>query len=259
MSAGQTEELAQVGEGMCNDLLIRTLNEFHPDDMPAGGFVVKLARVAPISQLRERLAVRLEVPVEGISFAFEGRELDNEKTIAENGIVEPGPAARRAGTKVTIIFMLADGVELGAVLQRRERDRQVQEEENAERRRLEQEARERAAKAKQEEAEAKAKEEAAARAEAEAKQQEAAMEADRCVVQCAPLGDETNLQEVRTSKSATVIQLAQQISEQQGMRSSGGILRLTCNGNELVAASTLRASNIEEGAEIYYYWEAAHE
>ena len=37
------------------------------------------------------------------TFAYEGEEMDEQKTIQENGICEPGPAARRAGARVELL------------------------------------------------------------------------------------------------------------------------------------------------------------
>lgn len=252
-SAGLVEDIGKVGDGAANDLLLKPLNSLGDPDLPPGGFSVKLARISPVGLLRPLLCERLKVPENGVSFAFEGRELVDDKTVAENGIVEPGPAARRSGSKVNITFVLVDGVELGAVLEARRIEKEAQERATAARAEREKAAREQAEKTKWAEDRLKAQEKEKAEKEAEAKAQEAALEADRITVRCSPLGETAQI-EVRTSKNATVIQLASQIAEQQSIR-GGGLLRLTCNGNELAPGSTLRAANVEEGAEIQYYLE----
>lgn len=255
-SVGVVEELGQVGDGMCNDLLLRPLGEMHGEDMPPGGFAIRLERKAPVSRLRGRLCERLGIPENGVSFAVEGRELVDDKTIGDNGIVEPGPTARRAGTKVIITFMLTDGVELGAVVERRRSLREKEERAEAERRQQEQAVRQQAQARKQAEAEAKAKEEAQARAVAEAKAQEEATEADRITVHFIMIGED-GINQILTSKSTTVMELAAQIAEQMGMRTGRGMLRLLYNNGELATGSTLRAANIEEGTQIQCFWEDA--
>lgn len=255
-SFGVVEELGQVGDGMCNDLLLRPLGEMHGEDMPPGGFAIRLERKAPVGRLRPRLCERLGVPENGVSFGVEGRELVDDKTIGENGIVEPGPTARRAGTKVNICFMLADGVELGAVVERRKTQREEEERAEAERRQQEQAVRQEAQMRKQADAEAKAKEEAQARAVSEAKSQEEAREADRITVSYTMVGED-GITQILTSKSTTVMELAAQIAEQMGMRTGRGMLRLLYNNGELATGSTLRAANIEEGTQIQCFWEDA--
>merc|ERR1712129_50587 len=92
-----------------------------------------------------------------------------------------------------------------------------------------------------------------AKAEQE-KSQRLAEEADRMTVRCSPLGED-GFQNVETTRSATVLQLAHRIAQVMGMRLDGGLLRVIHNGQEPLGSSTLRAANIDEGAEIYYYVE----
>ena len=42
------------------------------------------------------------------TFAYEGEEMDEQKSIQENGIPEPGPAARRAGARVELLCLPLD-------------------------------------------------------------------------------------------------------------------------------------------------------
>jgi len=258
MSAAKTEELPQIGEGLCNAYHVKAVTGIHGEDMPSGGFVGMLAKSDPVGKLKEVLCQRLGVPFDGLSFACEGRHLEDGKTMGENGVLEPGPAARRAGAKINITFMMGDGIELGAVLQRRAAQQEEEAQREAERKASEQAAREAAANRAREEAEAKAKADAEAMAQAEQRARDAAREADRCVVRCAPLGmgegPDAGAQ-VRTFRSSTISELAQQISEQMGMRGTAGQLTLTFNGEILMGRTTLREANIADGATILYYWE----
>lgn len=256
-AAAETEDLGQIGEGMCNDYLLRPVNEMNGDGMPPGGFVGKLSRAAQVGKLREQLAERLGVPLDGLSFAFEGKELLDDRTIGENGITEPGPAARRRGTKVGITFMLKRGVELSATVQRRTLEREVQQAAEEEKKRNEEAAREAIASRARAEEDAKLKIEADAQAAAAASAREAAKEADRLTVRCAPLGTSGG-RAVITTRSTTVAQLGTQVQEEMGMRGEPGSgLCFTFNGNVLVERATLRESGIEEDSELYYYWVGA--
>lgn len=250
---GLVEELGQVGEGACNDILLRPLGE-HGEHLPAGGFFVKLGRKTPVGPLRACLCDRLGVPETGVSFVYEGRDLDDGKSIAENKITEPGPTARKAGTRVTITFMLSDGVELGAVIERRRQHEEELEGLALAQRLADEQARAEDDRKRKVAAELKAHEDAEKAKQEQEKAAQQAEEADRMVVRCAQLG-ETNLIEVQTSKGATVQQLAERIADAMGMRMTGGLLRVIHNDQLPLGTSTLRAANIEDGAEVYYYIE----
>jgi len=256
-AAAQTEELPQIGEGLCNAFHAKAVVAFNGEDIPEGGFVGMLAKTEPVGKLKDVLCQRLGVHYDGLAFACEGKQLHDAKTMGENGVLEPGPAARRAGAKISITFMLTNGVELGAVVQRRAAMAEEEAQRESELKAAEQAAKEAAAGRAKEEAEAKAKAEAEAMAQAEQRARDAAREADRCVVRVAPLGMGEGPEAgapVQTFRTSTISELAQQISEQMGMRDRGQ-LTLTHNGEILMGRTTLREANIADGAMILYYWE----
>lgn len=70
----------------------------------------RLSKAARVGALRRLLARELEVPVEAVGLSFDGSPLDDEGTLAENGVPEPGPLARRNGAKVHLALSLPDRV-----------------------------------------------------------------------------------------------------------------------------------------------------
>mmetsp|Transcript_148060 Transcript_148060/g.258265 ORF Transcript_148060/g.258265 Transcript_148060/m.258265 type:complete len:268 (+) Transcript_148060:100-903(+) len=248
------EDLPEVGSKPFNEYLITPLSDALAGEIPPGGFAGKMGRKEPVGMLREALATRLDVPKEGVSLVHEGRDLNDDKTIAENGIVEPGPAAKKKGAKIGVMFMLSAGVELGHVRRRREQEERDEQErleaERAEKDRIMRENAER----QQREAEEKAK--AAAEAEEKARLEQAAV-ADRCVLRCKPLdADGTDDPvEIHTLLSRQVREVALQIQTQVGMAGTGHLV-LVCNGNDLAAGATLRDAGVATGAEVLYFWQS---
>ncbi|CAE8701390.1 unnamed protein product, partial [Polarella glacialis] len=94
MSA-ETEELEPIGDEPWNAVQLRPVRAIYGEDMPSGGYVTKLAKSAHTALLKAALAAHLVVPEESLSLAYEGESLDESKTLKENGVSEPGPAARR--------------------------------------------------------------------------------------------------------------------------------------------------------------------
>mmetsp|Transcript_60304 Transcript_60304/g.166917 ORF Transcript_60304/g.166917 Transcript_60304/m.166917 type:complete len:417 (-) Transcript_60304:119-1369(-) len=63
-----------------------------------------LSRVGYLKVLSTALSQTIDLPSEAIMVTYEGRTLDHGKTLTENGVHLPGPAARRAGAKVELQF-----------------------------------------------------------------------------------------------------------------------------------------------------------
>lgn len=233
-----------------------SLSESFCGFMPSAGFTGKLSRAAPSGKLREALAKMLEVPTDGLSLVYEGKNLDDALTLRENGILEPGPAARKRGQgHICVMFMLGEGVELGAVKRDRQEAEEVYQKELNERLAAEKVTREQQ-KQEREVAEEKARQKAQeeARAEADAK----AAVADRCTLRCRLLdADEAQFHEVQTLLSRTVRDLALQICQDRNMRQDEhhvGNLVLVLGDNVLAAGSVLRDAGVKTNDEIVYFW-----
>eukprot|EP00929_Paragymnodinium_shiwhaense_P024887 TRINITY_DN15191_c0_g1_i2.p1 TRINITY_DN15191_c0_g1~~TRINITY_DN15191_c0_g1_i2.p1 ORF type:complete len:222 (+),score=72.24 TRINITY_DN15191_c0_g1_i2:364-1029(+) len=210
-----------------------------------------------MGMLKKALASRLGLPFDGVSLCYEGRDLDDDRTLRENGISEPGPAARRSGVKVGLTFMRHDGFELS--MARRIREEQEVSNEEA---RLEQERR---AKAEQEKAamEKRLEEEKAERERkaAEAAQRQAAggapaEEVPRMTLRVSPLGSSEG-EEIQVPVAASVGELAQQVSREMGQRRDenhqGGLL-LLYQGEVMQRNARLRDYGLRDGSEVSFFW-----
>ncbi|CAE7760345.1 unnamed protein product [Symbiodinium necroappetens] len=201
-----TEELPPIGGDPHNAVQMRPVRTTYGEDIPAGGYVVKMAKSAPLSDLKAAMAQKLSISEDTITFAYEGEEMDEKKTIKDNGIPEPGPAARRAGARVELQFLIRAGVEIGAQRARREAAEAAEE---AERLRVEEEALRRK---EEEEKRVKMEEEqkmAAKRkadAEAELRRQEEARRNNRCVLRCLEIGGGGG-KELVTASNLTVMEV----------------------------------------------------
>lgn len=223
--------------------------------MPAGGFSGRLARAAPSMKLREALAVSLEVPASGISLVYEGKNLEDAQTLKENGILEPGPAAKKRGQgRISMQFMLSEGVELGRAKRDKMQAAEVAQKEQIDRQAAQQKLLEEQ-RAAREEADQKAREVAAeeARAAAEAR----AAEQDRIALRCRLLdAAEADHHEVHCLLTHTVRDLAFQICQERGMRrdEAHDQIILVHGDNVLAAGMSLRDAGVKAGDEITYFW-----
>jgi len=223
--------------------------------MPAGGFSGRLARADPSSKLREALALSLEVPVSGISLVYEGKNLEDAQTLKENGILEPGPAAKKRGQgKISMQFMLSEGVELGRAKRDKMEAAEVAQKEMVDRQAAEQKLLEER-RAAREEADQKMREQAAEEAKIAADAQAAAQ--DRIALRCRLLdAAEADHHEVQTLLTVTVRDLAFQICQERGMRRDDehDQIMLVHGDNVLAAGMTLRDAGVKTGDEIVYFW-----
>jgi len=69
-----------------------------------GAYLLAMSKSTPLEVIRIPLAARLGLPSEAILLMYEGNTLDLAHTLSDNGVVLPGPAARRAGAKVELLF-----------------------------------------------------------------------------------------------------------------------------------------------------------
>jgi len=226
------------------------------ESVPSGGFVVKMAKAAKAEALKDALALRLNIEQGDVTLAHEGEDLDDQKTIKENSICEPGPAARRSGMKVVIMFMLDSRV-TDAVADARKKAKEdatvalMQGRLEAERSKKELEDRQR-----KEEEEAKARERRRLEEEAAEKQQADDRVKNRRVIRAAALGGGGG-QEVVTASNFTVQELARQLCRELGMlRDEGhqGGLLLLHNGQPLNGRQTLQEQGVQDGDEVLYFW-----
>lgn len=126
------------------------------------GIEVQMNIKVSLEDVRRGLCITLGVPHDAVMLMHDGNELDNEKTLSENGITLPGPMARRNGAKLTLRYGLKQSsldreesrkkAEEQAAqqaaqqeLNKQERLRRREEQLEAERRKMEQEAADRAA------------------------------------------------------------------------------------------------------------------
>jgi len=252
----RTEELEPIGGDPHNAVQLRPIRAIYGEDVPAGGYVAKVAKSAKMGELKVALAAKLAVPEEAVKLAYEGEDINEEKTLKENGVSEPGPSARRAGAKVNLMFMVADGVELGVQRSRREAEelaiaeQQAQAEENERLRKLQEEERIRI------ETEQKAMERKLQEEQAQAQRQEEALQSNRCVIRCAALGGGGG-QELVTASHLPICEVAKQLCRELGMlrddQHAGGLL-LLFNGQPLHGRQTLADAGVRNGDEVMYFW-----
>lgn len=236
-----SEELAPIDEPPYNEYrLTPVLDTHYTDGVPQGGFTGKMAKSSTASALKALLVERLGVPTEGISLVYEGKELEDSATLRENGIVEPGPAARRSGAKIHVRFAVSGGVELATVRLRR-----------LEAERLEREAQEHIAaerQARRAAAEAKIRED---NASAEAEAAETARARDGCTLRCAPLGGATG-QPIATTFSASVAEFSEQLKREMGMV-GGGEITLMFNDQVMPSRASLREIGVANQSEVVFF------
>lgn len=219
--------------------------------IPSHGFSGQLLKSSPVADLQRALADFVEVPVDAISLAYEGRDLQLSLTLRDNGISEPGPAARKAGVQVQLVFTLASGVLPGKVLRAKK---------------LKQEQAEEAARAAEAEAlrlraleEARrAEERRAAEARAQAEREEEALR-EQCSFRVQLFGgSDFSGVCVRMPKSLTVGVLVRQLMLDQGIQPSSevGIVLLTARGQPLTVQERVEHLG---GSRLKYYAETGPE
>lgn len=74
------------------------------DKLPAEAFIASMSKDAPLELLSERLCTAVGSPPDSVILMYEGSTLEPSKTLEDNSVNLPGPAARRRGAKVEISF-----------------------------------------------------------------------------------------------------------------------------------------------------------
>lgn len=250
------------------------------ESVPTAGFIGALAKTEPVMSLRIALAQALDVPAECLSIAADGKDLADDLTIKDNDMLEPGPAARRSGVRLEIVFDLGDAVP-GAVRRRKESEaREKQFIVDEEKRVKEERAREEAARRKVlEEAKRKEAEETQRRdAEAQRALQPAAGGARaqvarhyaagpaapgvRIFLRCYEVGSAAGAGFlVRMPSNGSVGQLAGKLVQQLGLQGGdvGVTLVFGAEGRPMDARHTLEHAGIACGARVMYYFDDSAE
>jgi len=73
-------------------------------DGKTDAYLLAMSKSSALEPICVPLAARVGVPSQAMLLMYEGTTLDLTKTLSDNGIVMPGPAARRAGAKVDLLF-----------------------------------------------------------------------------------------------------------------------------------------------------------
>jgi hypothetical protein len=69
----------------------------------AAGYMCKISKTTTVADIRAALIAKLGEKGKAVkAFAWDGNDIVDDKTLSDNGVTLPGPAARRAGTKLEI-------------------------------------------------------------------------------------------------------------------------------------------------------------
>lgn len=121
-----------VGDKPHFDVLLKSMvsnSMVHP-----AGYLAVIGRRANVGCVRKKLQDHLGVSEAALSeFVVEGKSIDDNKTLEENSIVLPGPAARRRGERIELMFELSemvlkqeqDAAELALAMQRRQEEKDL--------------------------------------------------------------------------------------------------------------------------------------
>lgn len=101
------EDIGEIGAKPHNDIQVKFMTP--QETLGVAGYVAKVGRNTPIGSLKEALVAKIDIPLDTLSLVIEGRNLEDDKTVKENGILEPGPAARKKGEKIQLLCVLTDG------------------------------------------------------------------------------------------------------------------------------------------------------
>mmetsp|Transcript_20851 Transcript_20851/g.39772 ORF Transcript_20851/g.39772 Transcript_20851/m.39772 type:complete len:497 (-) Transcript_20851:112-1602(-) len=136
--AESLEDIGEIGAKPFNDIQVRFMTPV--ESLGVAGYVAKVGRNTPVGALKEALVAKIDIPPDTLSLVIEGRNLEDDKTVKDNGILEPGPAARKKGEKIQLMCVLTDGTVPG-FSKRAAEEEKAREEAELIRRRKEEEAR----------------------------------------------------------------------------------------------------------------------
>jgi hypothetical protein len=86
-------------------------------ELDVSGYKFNASKEMPVGLIRQDIGAVMECPISYFSLAHEGKTLDDRKTVAENGVVEPGPAAMKKGTSIQFLLLLNPGCVPGYEMQ----------------------------------------------------------------------------------------------------------------------------------------------
>eukprot|EP00971_Amphidinium_carterae_P320162 6364196-Amphidinium_carterae.1 len=97
------QQLPDVGDAPFNDVaLVAAFDMSAETGLMTKCFFGKFGKACLVRDLKKQLADFVRIETDAIAFAYEGKTLDDNKTLSENGIVELGAAARRRGARIEI-------------------------------------------------------------------------------------------------------------------------------------------------------------
>jgi len=133
--------LGEIGEKADVPMLLMPMPGVPSGLVDPAGYTVKMGKSCKLADLKDILSAHLgpETRVMLTDFVYDGNDLNNNLTLKENNVPLPGPAARRSGEKVSLIFDLKRDVVEAMQEQQREMDRNLKLEDQ---RRIEKETRE---------------------------------------------------------------------------------------------------------------------
>mmetsp|Transcript_50080 Transcript_50080/g.119142 ORF Transcript_50080/g.119142 Transcript_50080/m.119142 type:complete len:267 (+) Transcript_50080:108-908(+) len=246
--APPTQELPSIGEAPFNDLsLVAAIDMPEQTGLKTRCFLVRMGKANKAKDLRDSIADFLKIERASIAFAYEGKTLEDAKTLRDNGIIELGPSSRRRGDRIEIKFILSSLVELPEAREKRLRDEEMRkaekEREQAARERLERERAERQDAQRQQE-----RQQEAERAEEERRQRE------RCVVRCSELGTTAGI-EIETTVTTSVGHFMEQLRAALNIR-QGGLVFTHQNGEQIEAnrGASLREVGIGHETALHYFY-----
>jgi len=98
-------DLHQIGENANIDVILKAHSPGDHSWLHAAGYTCKVSRTTTVGEIRAALVAKLSEKGQAVkAFAWNGKVLVDEKTLHDSGVTLPGPAARRAGAKLEILF-----------------------------------------------------------------------------------------------------------------------------------------------------------
>lgn len=122
----QPTDLGEIGEKADVPMLLMPMPGVPSGLVDPAGYTVKMGKNCKLVELKDILSVHLG-PEKGVlltDFVYDGNDLKNNLTLKENNVPLLGPAARRAGEKVNLIFDLKRNAVDAMQEQQREIERQ---------------------------------------------------------------------------------------------------------------------------------------
>lgn len=107
-------DLGELGEKANIDVVIKAFTGTASggnDWWHAAGYMCKITKTTTVADIRAALMAKLGEKGKAVkAFAWDGNDIVDDKTLSDNGVTLPGPAARRAGTKLEINVVIDKAV-----------------------------------------------------------------------------------------------------------------------------------------------------